>query len=196
VDVLMVGFVGGFIAGGWRTGFLRRLIGLAFAVIALLAGAYFRYPVGAIASTFFKSIPPEYANLVGYTIAFPAILAGLHIARRAFVRDVSVNGLTKELDRGLGALFGGLEAIVILSAAVVAVDVYYRAGGSAVAPGSAAVFKQVHDAMATSTTVGILRDTTVPITQTVLAPLLPKDLATLFSQQSPGGLPGGALPSP
>ena len=28
MDVVLVGLIGGFIAGGWRTGFLRRLAGL------------------------------------------------------------------------------------------------------------------------------------------------------------------------
>ena len=30
MDVLLVGFIGGYIYGGWRTGFLRRLAGLGF----------------------------------------------------------------------------------------------------------------------------------------------------------------------
>lgn len=197
MDVLFVGFIGGFVAGGWRTGFLRRLIGLAFVAISLVASAYFRYPVGAIASAFFKGIPPEYADLVGYTIAFPAILTGLHIARRRLLGKVAASGLAKETDQALGALVGGLEAILILSVMVVIVDVYLKSSASLGGAAAAGAIKQLETAMNASTTVRLLRDTTVPATLTVLGPILPKDIGSLLSNGLPRGLPGGLpLPTP
>ena len=75
MDVLLVGFIAGLIFGGWRTGLLKRLIGIGFLIISFVVSAYLRYPIGAIAVTFFKGIPTSYANLVGYTIAFPVILS-------------------------------------------------------------------------------------------------------------------------
>lgn len=194
MDVLMVGFVGGFVWGGWRTGFLRRLLGLAFVGISLIVSAYFRYAVGAIATTFFKGIPPEYADLVGYAIAFPAILAGLHIASHMLLGKVAVSGLTKEADSALGALFGGLEAILILSVFVVIFDTYFKTSAAIASVSMAGELKQLEAAMKTSTTVRLLRDTTVPVTLTVLGPILPKDISSLLSHAVPGGLPGG-LPS-
>lgn len=195
MDVALVGFIGGFVFGGWRTGFLKRLIGLGFAAISLVASAYFRYPVGAIASALFPKIPSDYADLVGYTIAFPVILAGLHLTSRRLLRDVNVQGLTKEADQALGAVFGGLEAIVIVSAAIVIFDTYFRTGtGAGVLAGDASLLKQLGQAMDGSTTVKLLRDTTVPLTLAVLGPILPKDISTLLSNGLPG-LPGG-LPLP
>ena len=128
MDVLLVGFIAGLIFGGWRTGLLRRLIGIGFMAISFVVSAYLRYPIGAIAVTFFKGIPASYANLIGYTIAFPVILAGLHLATAALLRKVSMTGITKELDHALGAVVGGIEGILIISAAIVILDAYFGTG--------------------------------------------------------------------
>lgn len=191
MDLVLVGFIGGFIFGGWRTGFLRRLIGIAFTGIALVVGAYFRYPVGAIAGAMFKDIPSDYANLVGYAIVFPVVLVALHVAGNALLGRVAVRGPTRELDGALGAILGGVEAVLILSAAIVILDAYFGTSSSiaaAVAPG---LLKELTTALNGSTTVHLLRDSTVPVALAVLGPLLPKDVTTLL----PGGLPG-RLPFP
>jgi uncharacterized membrane protein required for colicin V production len=185
VDVLLVGFIGGYIYGGWRSGFLRRLLGIVFMVIAFVLAAYFRYGVGTVASSFFKNIPPDYADLVGYVIAFPAILAILHLASHFLLRKVAVKGITRELDAALGAILGGVEAILIISAVIVIVDTYFGTSstlGKTFPPG---YLKELTQALNSSTTVQLLRGSTVPLVLAVLGPLLPKDVGTIF----PGGLP-------
>lgn len=190
MDVLLVGFVGGFVYGGWRTGFLRRLIGIGFLVISFVASAYFRYPVAAVASAFFKDIPAGYANLVGYTIAFPVVLGTLHLIGGRLTRSVSVSGLTKEADQALGAAFGGVEAILILSAVVVILDTYFGTGSTLSTEIGLGALKGFTEQLNASTTFHILRSTTVPITLAILGPLLPADIKTIL----PGGLQG--LPGP
>ena len=188
LDVILVGFIAAWIFGGWRTGFLRRVLGLLFMAIALVVGAYLRYPVGALATSFFKDVPADYANLVGYAIAFPAILGTLHVVSSLLNGKVAVKGLTRGVYGLLGAAFGAAEAILILSAAVVIFDTYLGPGGElrhAVGPG---MLKSISEAMNGSTTVHLLRDWTVPAVLTILGPLLPKDVSTLL----PNGVP---LPS-
>jgi uncharacterized membrane protein required for colicin V production len=191
MDAVLVAFVGGFIYGGWRTGFLRRLIGIVFMALSFVASAYFRYPVGALATTFFPRIPADYANLVGYTIAFPVVLVALHVAGHFTLGKVRVSGITKEIDQGLGALFGGVEAILILSAVVVIVDTYFGTSstlGTAVPSG---YLKEITQALNGSVTVQLLRGSTVPIVLAIAGPLLPSDVNAIF----PAGLPG-RLPVP
>jgi uncharacterized membrane protein required for colicin V production len=188
VDVVLVGFIAGFVFGGWRTGFLRRLIGIGFMAVSFVVSAWFRYPVGAIASALFPSIPADYANLVGYTIAFPVILVGLHLANRFLLGRVSMGGITREADQALGALVGGVEAILILSAGIVILDTYFGTSSSISREVGLGALKSLTEAVNGSTTVHILRDTTVPFVLTVLGPFLPKDIRTIL----PGGLP---LPS-
>jgi len=196
MDVLLVGFIAATIFGGWRAGFIRSVLGLLFMAAAFVAGAYLRYPVGALFTTFFKDVPPDYSNLVGYTIVFPVVLAGLHIASGLLLRKVAVKGITKEADSLLGAIFGGVEAILIVSAAIVIVDTYLGTSTTlrhTLGPG---MLKTITDALNGSTTVHLLRDSTVPVVLNLLGPLLPKDISTLIPAGLPS-LPGGfPLPTP
>jgi len=190
MDIVLVGFIAGFIFGGFRTGFLRRLLGILFIAIAAVAGAYFRYPVGLIARQLFPHIPADYANLVGYSIAFPALLAALYLFEAAVLRHIlPAHGLSEGLDRALGAVFGGAEAILILSVAVVVVDTYFGTRsqlGADVPPG---ILKSFTEAFNAAETVKLLRDSTVPLTLAVLGPILPRDLTTLLPDGLPTRLP-------
>ena len=102
---------------GWRTGFIRRALGIVLIVVSIVLGAYLRYPIGTISRMFFKNIPADYANLVGYAIAFPLILGGLTIVSSALFRKPT-SGLKREVDGGLGAALGAIEAILIISAVI------------------------------------------------------------------------------
>jgi uncharacterized membrane protein required for colicin V production len=197
MDIVLVGFIGASIFGGFRAGLIRSILGLLFMAIAFVVGAYLRYPIGAIFTTFFKDVPSDYSNLVGYTIVFPVVLAGLHIVSGVLFKKVAVRGIEQGVDKALGALFGGVEAILIISAAIVIVDTYLGTTQirNTLGPG---MLKTVTDALNGSTTVHILRDTTVPIVLDLLGPLLPKDISSLIPNGLPS-LPGGLplpLPSP
>jgi uncharacterized membrane protein required for colicin V production len=186
MDIVLVGFIAGFVYGGFRTGFLRRLLGIVFIVVAAVAGAYFRYPVGVIAKQFFPNIPADYANLVGYAIAFPAILVGLYIVEAVFLRKlVPQHGLSRGLDGALGAVFGGIEAVLILTVLVVVVDTYFGTKSLLAADMPPGFLKTFTEAFNGAETVKLLRETTVPVMLAILGPLLPKDLTTLL----PNGLP-------
>ncbi len=186
MDVVLVGFIVGYIYAGFRSGFLLRLLGIAFLGIAFVASAYIRVPIGLIASTFFPSIPSDYANLVGQAIAFPAILAALHIARHVVMGDVKVHGMVAEgTDKLLGAILGGVEAILILSVGIVILDTYFGTSSTLGPEFHSGFLKSFTEAVNASETVKILRATTVPFVLAVLGPLLPKDISTIF----PSGLP-------
>ncbi len=197
MDAVLVAFIAGYIFAGWRTGFLRRLIGLAFLAGSFILGAYLRYPIGASASTYFKSIPASYADLVGYTIAFPVILAAAHILTRPLLKDVATSGLSKEADRALGAVFGGVEAVLIISAVIVIFDTYFGPKSASTTFAGLPYLKQLGTSLLGSTTAGLLKATTVPLVLTVLGPVLPREMSSLVNGGL-GGLPSGlptGLPS-
>jgi uncharacterized membrane protein required for colicin V production len=101
------------------------------------------------------------------------------------------------MDGALGAVFGGAEAILIVSAAIVIADTYLGTSSAlrhTLGPG---MLKTITDALNGSTTVHLLRDTTVPVVLSILGPLLPKDISTLLPAGLPTGIPGGIpLPTP
>ena len=192
MDVVLVGFIAAFIFAGFRSGFIWRLLGIVYIVIAAVAGAYFRYAVGAIASQFFPTIPSDYANLVGFAIAFPAILVGLHILEAAFLRKVvPQHGLSRRMDQALGAVLGGIEAIMILSVVVVVVDAYFGTKSQLAADAPKGLLTEFTKAFNGSETVKLLRGTTVPFILAALGPVLPKDVSTLLPDGLPNKLPFG-----
>jgi len=198
MDVVLIGFIGGYIVGGWRTGFLRRLAGLGFLALSFVLGAYLRTPIGAILHTIFKDIPESYLAMVGYTIAFAALVIVFNIVTGPVLSKVAVSGLSRTLDQVLGAILGGVEAILIISVAVVILDTYFGPKGTFGGEPGLGFLKQLTDALNTSTTVQILRETTVPFVLAILGPLLPKDVTTFIPKvlPLPSNLPGFPIPSP
>src|SRR5262245_55318816 len=73
-DVIMLGFIAGFLRGGWASGFLRRLFALLFMAISFVAGAFLRTPTGALVHQFLPKVPEQYAEAIGYSVAFSALL--------------------------------------------------------------------------------------------------------------------------
>jgi uncharacterized membrane protein required for colicin V production len=196
MDVVLLGFIGGFIFGGYRSGFLKRLFGILFALVSLLLTAYLRIPVAAIAAGLFPDIPTSYVDLVTSIVIFPIVLTILHAISRKTIERINPQGLTKELDAILGAVFGGIEAILILSALVVIVDAYLVSGSAATKGLPTGPISEIVKAFNASETVHLLRQTTVPFVLAILGPLLPKDLK-IAVPTGPGGLPiPSGLPLP
>jgi len=185
MDVILLGIIGGFIAGGWRTGFLRRLAGLGFLAASFVLGAYLRQPIGVFLSGLFPSVPEPYAEMVGYSIAVTVLTLVAHLVTGPFLSKVAVNGVSKQTDKALGAVLGGAEAVLLLSIAIVILDTYFGPNGRFGGDPGLGIFKQLAIAIDDSTTGQLLRQTTVPFVLAILGPLLPKDVTSLI----PGGLP-------
>ena len=93
-DLFLALFIAGYVFGGSRTGLLRRLAGLAFIAIGLIAGAYLRVPVGAILAGFFEEISPDYADMVGYAVTFAVIVTALNLVSGPVLSRATVGGFS------------------------------------------------------------------------------------------------------
>jgi len=193
-DLLLLGVIGGFVVGGWRQGFVRRLAGVMFLVVSFVAGAYLRGPAGAIVHTIFPKIPEQYAEMVGYTVAFSALLVGFNLFSSTILSRVAVGGLSRATDKVLGIAFGALEAVLIVSAGIVILHTYTNPANPLTGFADVGVLNSVRDAVDDSTIGQFLEDTTVPIVLTVLGPLLPKDISSIVPTTIPGGIPGFPIP--
>jgi len=190
-DVLLLGFIGGYIKGGWSTGFLRRLAGLGYMALSFVIGAYLRQPIGAIIAGIFPQMPAAYADMLGYSIAFTVLVAGANILTGPILSKVAVGGVSRKLDQALGAVLGGVEAVLIISAAIVILDTYFGTAGALLQDPGLGFMKTISRALDSSTIGQALIHTTVPFVLAVLGPLLPKDISTLVPTT---GLPGSGIP--
>jgi uncharacterized membrane protein required for colicin V production len=198
VDLVLLGFIAATVFGGFRSGFVRRLAGLIFMVVSFVGGAYLRVPAGALVHSVFPKIPEQYADMVGYSVAFSALLIVFNLFSSKILARVATGGLSKVTDRALGAVFGGLESVLIISAGIVILHTYADANvlGSTPLGGIADLgfLRDLRIAVDESTIGKFLEDTTVPFVLLVLGPLLPKDISSIVPTTIPGGLPGFPLP--
>ncbi len=192
-DLVLLGLFAAFIAGGWASGFVRRLAGLIYLALSFVLGAYLRGPLGAIVAGIFPDIPKPYAEMVGYTAAFTVLVFAFNFFSRAILSKIAVQGMSKITDKALGAVFGGIEAVLIASAAIVILHTYATEVGILAKLSGFGILKEVADGIDTSTIGQILEKTTVPLILAILGPLLPQDIKTLVPTTIPG-LPGGTLP--
>jgi uncharacterized membrane protein required for colicin V production len=192
-DLVLLGLFVAFIAGGWQSGFVRRLAGLIYMILSFVLGAYLRGPLGTIVVGIFPDIPKQYADMVGYTAAFTVLVFAFNLLSTKILSRIAVQGLSKMSDKALGAVFGGLEAVLIASAAIVILHTYTTEVGNIAKLSGFGILKDIADGVDTSTIGQLLEKTTVPLVLTLLGPLLPQDIKTLVPSTIPG-LPGGTLP--
>jgi uncharacterized membrane protein required for colicin V production len=198
MDVILLGFIAGFIFGGYRTGLIHRLGGLAFLALSFVLSAYLRAPAGSVVADVLH-VPQAYGEMVAYIIIFPIILVIAHVVAHPLLARQNINGLTHQADMALGAVFGGVEAVLIISAVMVILDTYFGPTSTTITlpPGAGLGFlASIRDSLEGSVTASLLRGTTVPIVLGLLGPLLPHDVTSVFPGGVPIGVPGlPGLPS-
>jgi uncharacterized membrane protein required for colicin V production len=193
-DLVLLLFIAGFLRGGWSSGFIRRLVGLIFLLVSFVAGAYLRGPAGALVNTFLPKIPSQYAEMVGYAVAFSALLIVLNLLSGLVLSRIAKTGLAHRTDQLLGVALGAVEAVLIISAAIVILHTYTDPAAGTTSLG---FLHDIRVAVDDSTIGKLLEDTTVPLVLLVLGPLLPKDISSIVPTTIPGGLPGfPGLPFP
>ena len=188
VDVVLLGVFAGFARAGWSSGFVRRLAGLLFILVGFVASAYLRGPVGALVHTFLPDVPKEYADAIGYSISFSALTIGLNLVSGPILARVPKQGIAHRTDQLLGVVFGLVEAVILVSAAIVILHTYADSKSFAVIE-KTSFLRDLRDAVDGSTIGKLLEDTTVPIVLLLLGPFLPTDIKSVVPTQIPGGLP-------
>ena len=196
VDLILLGVFAGFARAGWSSGFVRRLFGLVFIVAAFVLSAYLRPVVGGIIEGFFPKVPGQYAETVGYSITFSALLLAFNLFSRAILSRVAVQGVARRTDQVLGAALGIAEGVLLLSTLIVILHTYTDPANELSAFADLPVLNTLRDAIESSTIGKLLEDTTVPLVLLLLGPLLPTDIKSVVPTQIPGGLPFFPVPIP
>ena len=179
VDLFLLSFFGGYVFGGWRTGFIRRLASLGFLAVSFVAAAYLREPVAGIIEALFPDMRPEYPGFIAFAVTFGVLLIALNIVSKPILSRMAVGGLSRAADRALGAVLGLAEAVLLASIGIVIVTTYANdemIGGFA----AIGVLPDISEALEGSSIARVLMATTVPLVLTLLGPLLPPDIKSVI----------------
>ncbi len=196
VDLILLGILAGLARAGWSSGFVRRLAGLLFIVVAFVLSAYLRPVVGGLIEGFFPKVPDEYAEMVGYTITFSALLVVFNLLSRVILARVAVQGIARRTDQVLGVVLGIAEGVLLLSVLIVILHTYTDPANELGAFADLGILNTLREAIESSTIGRFLEDTTVPIVLLLLGPFLPTDIKSIVPTQIPGGLPFFPVPIP
>ena len=181
MDLVIGSFIIGGVFVGWRSGLVAQLIGLLMFLVAFVAGAYLREPIGKIVGAVWTTLPASYAEMVGYGIAFLVVFIVGNILVNRLYGQVRLAGVSQLADQALGAAIGGVVAALLVSAAIAILDTFYGQPNQ-LGRTAAGIFllEYVHDGLKDSWVADVLRATTVPIMLTILGPIIPKDISLPF----------------
>jgi len=122
--VVVLALLGMFIVG-YAQGVVRRLLGIAAILFAIVLGSYLRAPLGAYLAEQWTSISDDYSFMVAFGAAFAATAIALSIGIQITYRPAPLFQKYPVLDEILGGLLGVLEGIIILIAIVLILDPYF-----------------------------------------------------------------------
>lgn len=184
IDLWLLGLIAGFVFGGFRTGFVRRLASLGFLALSFVAASYLHEPVAGLLVSIAK-VREANAGFVAFVATFLVIYVGLYLVSRPFLSRIAVSGMSRATDQALGAGLGLLEGALLSSVAIVIVTTY-TAGGLIGAAADLGLLPDIAEALEGSAVARFLSATLVPLVLVVLGPLLPPDIESVIEL-----LPGG-----
>ena len=124
-DIVVVLALAGMFIVGYAQGVVRRLLGIAAILFAIVLGSYLRAPLGAYLADQWRSISDDYSFMVAFGAAFAATAIALSIGIQITYRPAPLFQKYPVLDEILGGLLGVLEGIIILVAIVLILDPYF-----------------------------------------------------------------------
>jgi uncharacterized membrane protein required for colicin V production len=181
MDIVLGTFIVGGALTGWRSGLVFQLIGLLMLVVAFVAGAYLRGPVGAVIDAVWTTLPASYGEMLGYAVAFLFVFTIGNLIVGRLYGKFELAGVSAMADQVIGAALGGVVAALLASAAIAILDTFYGQPSQLGRTAAGIVILQYfHDGLKVSWVADILRATTVPIMLTILGPIIPKDIGLPF----------------
>jgi uncharacterized membrane protein required for colicin V production len=164
---------------GYIQGTLRRLLGLGSILFSFLLAANLRGTVGGYFADNWHQFPREYSYMLGFgivfvvgTVVFSLVIQGMYKHQPLFEKANAVDEL-------LGGLLGVVQAAVILGAAIIILDSYFRLVLIADQSGEVILLRDLWKAIDGSSIVHLYRDVLIPGVYTIFGPLIPAEIRTL-----------------
>lgn len=169
---------------GYAQGVVRRLLGIAAILFAIILGAQLRAPLGQYLANEWTSIASSYSYMVAFGAVFFATAVTLSIGIQITYRPAPLFPKYPVLDEILGGILGVLEGIIILIALLLILDPHYTQDTvrKTVGLGEFTLLRTLHDFLDTSLTAAILRDNVIPVILALIGFLFPQDVRDTFAR--------------
>jgi uncharacterized membrane protein required for colicin V production len=179
-DILVAFFVAGFFVVGYIQGTLRRLLGLAIALVSLLLAMNLRDPLGSWLATYWYQLPPQYVDMLAFGGSFVVLFLAASITAQTFYRKTTVFTRASAVDEVVGGILGALQALLLVGALIVILDSYY-ALNLAPDPDEVDLFRSIFELYDPSQIAAVFRESLIPLFFALFGWIVPADLAELFT---------------
>jgi membrane protein required for colicin V production len=178
-DWFVLGFVVVMFVLGYAQGVVRRLLGIAGVLFSFLLAANLRDTLGSFLASNWTQYPREYSYMLAFGVLFVLFEVIFTIVIQASYKPAPIFTRAPVLDELLGGLLGVVQALLVVGAGIVILDSFFRL---TVGIGDQQIpqVKAIWGAVNTSHVVTAFRDYMTPVFVTIVGPLLPSDIQTLY----------------
>lgn len=178
-DILVAFFVAGFFVVGYIQGTLRRVLGLAIAIVALLLALNLREPLGAWLATYWYHLPREYVFMLALGGSFIVIFLAASITAQTFYRKTTVFTRASVIDEAVGGVLGAVQALLLVGTLILVLDSYYALGLPADAD-EIDLLRSIHGLYDPSQIAAIYRESLIPLFFALFGWIVPAELAERY----------------
>ena len=160
---------------------IRRLLGLAAILFSFLLASTVRDPLGDFLASHWHQFPPQYAWMLGYLMVFVVGSIAFSLIIQGFYKPSPLFPNASLVDELLGGFLGILEGLLILGAITIILDSTFAANPPVPKSDHELTFlRDFWTALNDSGTVGVFRNTLIPIFLIPFGWAVPADIRSLF----------------
>jgi len=149
-------------------------------VFSLLLAAQIRGPFGDFLIGNWTQFLPEYSRMLGFGLLFVVASLGFTIFIEQVYERSPIVPRFPVVDPIVGGLLGVFQGGVIIGAAVLILDSYFRGVGALVRPAEVVFLRDFNHAIDVSQTAEIFRNNLIPAFFVLFGGLIPEDIRALF----------------
>jgi uncharacterized membrane protein required for colicin V production len=160
---------------------IRRLLGMAAILFSFLLASTVRDPLGSFLASHWHQYPAQYSSMLGYLTVFIVGSIAFSLIIQGFYKPSPLFPNASVLDELLGGVLGIVEGLLILGALVVILDSTFNAFPPVLKSDHEFAFlRDFWTALNGSGTVGVFRDTIIPVFFVPFGWAIPADIRSIY----------------
>ncbi len=179
-DLLVVFFVAGFFVVGYIQGTLRRLLGLAITLVALLLALNLREPLGSWLAQYWTQLPKAYVYMLAFGGSFLVIYIAGSLTVQTFYRRTNLFAKATVLDELIGGILGAIQALLMVGILILVLDSYFALPGMPADPDEIGFLRGIYDFYDTSQVAALYRDSLIPLFFALFGWIVPSALREYY----------------
>lgn len=173
IDLLIFLYLMAFFVLGFAQGTIRRLIGIASILFSFLFAANIAEPLGGYLGSNWTQFSKEYGTMIGFGTVFVASAIAFALVAQGLYKTQPLFQKARFADELIGGVLGLVQACLILGAALIILDSFFRIPGIAADPQEIGFLRNVWDALNSSQASHIFREALIPAFFTLTGFLVP-----------------------